>query len=797
MKASATACMVAVFALLAFIAPLTGAAEPVFVKPETGSLQTTPVFPQIDPAWSTVYTADALPPPLFNTNFTGAEGCSGTISATGGILHGSTVESHGTCLWVNFWNATAAAGFTIEGRVKILRGGGYGGLGFAIWGSTENEAAFEMSPTQIIFLPSGITIAMSTSDAFHVYRMTVLGPVARLYIDGVLKGEGSPSSQYARHFVGFGDGSGVSDSDYELDYIGFSRSGAYSPGQLPPVSGCLAGATFCEDWDGFGTNSWQLSPNNEGYCPNNIMLGECAVPSDGVAGIFETCSTASIPCNRGVGFLHYVDNSTSTAGIPPDVGWMSAYSTSPGHNPGTEWTLEASIKVTRKFVDQPGLPAIQCAADNIDGQRRVNFALSPDAVYTGIPLRAVRAMDTTDGFHVYRMTRNASEVKLYVDGALASTLSSSAFESSSLDRLVIGCAVNEGRLELFMDYLFVLPGVVPPGTFFVTLPRLDLFRVDGVVFWIQTTTSPMSFGSTSEGIPVSLDASRTSFYANSLELGYFLFGLDSDISRAKGGEADSLATGHLADPGDVLLQGTVVLGLKVDGLPEWRTSYTLTLDLSLRMEFLDSYPAKLVEWTVEQIAHLLAEVHPILTLAFLPDFFCDLLQNPLIPTGTPCAPAVIVGASPVAVLVTSPSGGRIGTTSEREQLSEIPDAWYSGAEVEPQVVWMSRPERGAYNIALTATDAGEAGYGAGIFSRTGFLTENFSVSVLRGQVYHSSLTLSDQGLVVTRPEATSVPVDVLEELRLPLILTVGIAASGLIGMILLRRRRKRAKWPPS
>jgi len=236
MKARTTACVIAVFVLIGFVAPLPGTAEPVHATLRADSLQTTIVSPQTAPAWDVVYTADALPPPLFNTNFPGAEGCSGTISATGGVLHGNTVESHGTCLWVNLWNATAAAGFTIEGRVKILRGGGFGGLGFAIWGSTENEAAFEMSPSQIIFLPAGITITMSTSDVFHVYRMTVLGTGARLYIDGVLKGEGSPSTKYARHFVGFGDGSGVSDSDYELDYFAFTRSGAYSPSQLASLA---------------------------------------------------------------------------------------------------------------------------------------------------------------------------------------------------------------------------------------------------------------------------------------------------------------------------------------------------------------------------------------------------------------------------------------------------------------------------------------------------------------------------------------------------------------------------------
>jgi parallel beta-helix repeat protein len=322
----------------------------------------------------------------------------------------------------------------------------------------------------------------------------------------------------------------------------------------------------------------------------------------------------------------------------------------------------------------------------------------------------------------------------------------------------------------------------------VVLERIDLFKIDGVTFWAEAVEVPVSLSVTADSIPASIPVSKTTFYANALELGYFLFGLDVAVTKAAGGEQDTLPGGGTASRGDYLLAGTVVLGIRVNGLPERTSSFSFMVDLSLRYENI-KYPLEVAQWGAEIVLQVLAGVRPTLVLAFLPDFFCSLLQSPLLSDSNPCAPAVVTVWSPVNLLVRSPSGTLIGTTAEGIQVNDLVDAWYSGPDVEPQIVWMSRPERGDFQVTLVATGSGKATYAIGVFTKTGLLVEEFSLSVEKGMVYQASFALADEDFTATRPEPM-VALDIFSGIS-PLLVAGTIAvAVALVAVVLLRPRRR-------
>jgi len=67
---------------------------------------------------------------------------------------------------------------------------------------------------------------------------------------------------------------------------------------------------------------------------------------------------------------------------------------------------------------------------------------------------------------------------------------------------------------------------------------------------------------------------------------------------------------------------------------------------------------------------------------------------------------VAVG-SPVEVLVVDPDGRRVGfDLISKQEVNEIPDAWYSGPNAELQFIYIPRPLIGHYEISLAGTDRG-------------------------------------------------------------------------------------------
>ncbi len=274
-----------------------------------------------------------------------------------------------------------------------------------------------------------------------------------------------------------------------------------------------------------------------------------------------------------------------------------------------------------------------------------------------------------------------------------------------------------------------------PSTGVVTLNSIILFKVGGVTFRTETTQFTFVNRVLLVGTTVNLPSQRVSFFANNLRIGSISFGLEGSTVLAKGGER-GIPLDAVATPGDRLFQVAWHIGVQIDSLPELSGSLAFTVILGAL--------------NAELLSEVLGKLFPQFSLGF-PTFVVDLICRipALTPRGLQCdGPAVNTVASPANILVTSPSGKRIGTTAEGSQVSEISGAWYSGTGTEPQIVWILRPEQGEYKVTITGTGSGVATYGVGLFTSTGLVTMDSSTPVSRGSTVDMSFSVSPNGLGV-------------------------------------------------
>jgi len=126
-----------------------------------------------------------------------------------------------------------ATGWTVEAKIKVIS---YSGTQFqqqlrisirdGVW--LENLL---ISNLGIKLSVSGETYAFDTTDAFHVYRITGIGTVVKVYVDGILRLTGTLSFALASDYMDFGDISAINgeNSKAEWNYIKYSTAGAYAP----------------------------------------------------------------------------------------------------------------------------------------------------------------------------------------------------------------------------------------------------------------------------------------------------------------------------------------------------------------------------------------------------------------------------------------------------------------------------------------------------------------------------------------------------------------------------------------
>ncbi len=322
----------------------------------------------------------------------------------------------------------------------------------------------------------------------------------------------------------------------------------------------------------------------------------------------------------------------------------------------------------------------------------------------------------------------------------------------------------QGQQYTGQAFVDILVGVPPSscglGTFQVAAPEIILFTVGVVTFRVEATQLAATCAESENGPQVHLPLTSASLDAatptSSLRIGAFLVGFDAGIVKAIGGEKDTLPDGDIAQAEDYLFQGSITLGIQIGSLPPAKITYSLTVDLTKRA----------VEKFVEKALDFIVN-HGLPLIVAIPSVLCGLLNQlppgPIPVTGGPCGsgggsgPLLMTSASPANLLVISPSGKAIGTTVGGTQVNEFSGAWYSGKNVEPQIIWITQPEQGEYRVTMTGTGEGSVNYGVATLTGTGSVAKDYMVTISKGSSVESSVSLVGNALTAEEPHATSSP----------------------------------------
>ncbi len=324
--------------------------------------------------WEGSYEADVLP---------SADGwvqggpASTYSSVSDGIL---TLNSIGADTTFN-WKLNSAANFdfingsTIEFRAKMIsHEGGYSSALY-IYDKDGKGSIVDFRSSSVVFYPS-TSVALTTTDGFHTYRVCYINDTMELYVDGnfsaIMTANRGTLTGTANNF-NFGDATGANDSHWELDYIRWTNSGAIAP----EPTGITADSV-----------TWEYSyeadamPNTEGWI---------------AAGPASTYTFV----DNGIADFNSLNHDTSFF-------WTSPYGA------GVEFSEGASIEFRAKMIHaEGGATAIFCMYDKND----VGLFMGIENTVFNFSSAGTHSMNTRDKFHIYRITINSTTAKLYVDGA--------------------------------------------------------------------------------------------------------------------------------------------------------------------------------------------------------------------------------------------------------------------------------------------------------------------------------------------------------------------------------------------
>jgi hypothetical protein len=108
-------------------------------------------------------------------------------------------------------------------------------LGLSISDGTYSEV-LRLDPGQISLVYSGVSVSMDTTDAYHIYRMTMVGTTVNVYVDGIWMLAGNspmPSpDNFVRfgHYTGHGTDAPAPGAESYWDYVRVYTGGAYADG---------------------------------------------------------------------------------------------------------------------------------------------------------------------------------------------------------------------------------------------------------------------------------------------------------------------------------------------------------------------------------------------------------------------------------------------------------------------------------------------------------------------------------------------------------------------------------------
>ena len=187
-----------------------------------------------DPMWDLVYNANTLPPAEgFSDLFTA--GCTHREIHSGNVYHVTGVDFGGCNQEADVWDPVPATGYTVEFIVKLNSYSGdvdLGGMAL-LAAHTSTSVVLLLNIDKIKEFHSGQEFAIDTTDAFHIYRITVLGNTWKIYVDGTEELTGTAGPGFSLTSLRWGDGSGGAGGDAFWDCVSYTTMGAFTPSELP------------------------------------------------------------------------------------------------------------------------------------------------------------------------------------------------------------------------------------------------------------------------------------------------------------------------------------------------------------------------------------------------------------------------------------------------------------------------------------------------------------------------------------------------------------------------------------
>jgi hypothetical protein len=327
------------------------------------------------------------------------------------------------------------------------------------------------------------------------------------------------------------------------------------------------------------------------------------------------------------------------------------------------------------------------------------------------------------------------------------------------------------------------------------LPGGLLFQIGDVAFRADSGQIMIDVIGTSVNMPETAFTLYASIPSNPnihLKVGSFSFSFNAGLERANGGEKDTFPGGSQASAGDCLLSGAIHISLQIDSLDPWAFDVQFfTIDLTRRFVQV-STGVDLIQKAAEFL-----ESSVITDFAIWDPSLCRIMP----PNAPPCNGEVgITAGSSVSLLLVSPSGKMVGTSSSGTQVNDIQGAWYSGVNVDPQIVIITNPEQGTYQVTFTGQSSGQLTYGVASFTSSKLATTSYSSQVSAGEVLQSYFSVTGSRGVAVQP-LTEQSTGMFTSNTITTIATAVVTALiVLIGSeVLLQGRRKGAKsyWKES
>jgi PEP-CTERM motif len=313
-------------------------------------------------------------------------------------------------IWTRDPILSNADGFTMEVGVKIEPNSNTDAFSMTY---LDDAGSFgvHLSPNQIKVggLGAGTpgnTVAFNTTGGIRTYRIVKLPNSSSIsvYVDGnptpIVTGNGTGANavgssqflQYPRVLIGDNENNPAYNANYTLDFVRYRR-GATAPGQTPPAFAPRQLPDFPEPATP-GAETWTTGYDGVGQpLSSGWIQGGGSVWNQLPDGIMDL-------------------NGTGNARVDNVTGWSNQAAI----------TIEARIKV----MPDSGQGAFNLVANDQMGDTAL--VLSPDKVELSLAYmpvgQATIAMDTTDAFHIYRMTREANGLywNLYIDNNPVATI---------------------------------------------------------------------------------------------------------------------------------------------------------------------------------------------------------------------------------------------------------------------------------------------------------------------------------------------------------------------------------------